>query len=147
MYPGLFGGVAAPRPPWTASRRSKSLELPVEIRCPSWAEALAEKRDQQLEQAYRLLYAQLVGRVTWRFRLSAADAEDIVQDAFAIALVKLDPSTNPRAWLVQVVDYLSLNACRKARRREKLLCRWRLDESCVTGRRDPSDADETFTIG
>ncbi|MGH9317782.1 MAG: RNA polymerase sigma factor [Thermoanaerobaculia bacterium] len=65
-----------------------------------------------------------MSRVIWRFRLSREDARDIVQDAFALALKKIDLANNPQAWLVRVVDYISMNACRKARRRKQLLFRW-----------------------
>ena len=78
----------------------------------------------ELERIYRSLYASLVNRVTWRFRLSREDASDIVQDAFAIALIKLDICKNPEGWLTQVVDFLAVNMCRKSKRRAALLSRW-----------------------
>jgi DNA-directed RNA polymerase specialized sigma24 family protein len=80
--------------------------------------------DQELERIYRSLYSPLVNRVTWRFRLSREDASDIVQDAFAIALIKLDICKNPEGWLTQVVDFLAVNMCRKSKRRAALLSRW-----------------------
>jgi DNA-directed RNA polymerase specialized sigma24 family protein len=80
--------------------------------------------DQKLERIYRSLYSPLVNRVTWRFRLSREDANDIVQDAFAIALIKLDLCKNPEGWLTHVVDFLAVNMCRKAKRRAALLSRW-----------------------
>jgi DNA-directed RNA polymerase specialized sigma24 family protein len=66
----------------------------------------------------------LVSRASRRFGLSNEDARDIVQDAFVIALVKLDIAQNPKAWLMRVVDHLSANLRRKARRREELVARW-----------------------
>jgi DNA-directed RNA polymerase specialized sigma24 family protein len=80
--------------------------------------------DQEVERIYRSLYSPLVNRVTWRFRLSREDASDIVQDAFAIALIKLDICKNPEGWLTQVVDFLAVNMCRKSKRRAALLSRW-----------------------
>lgn len=80
--------------------------------------------DPEFEALYRALYSSLVSRARWRFRLPSEDARDIVQDAFAIALTRLDLASNPRAWLIQVVDYLSMNVCRKNRRRAELLSRW-----------------------
>jgi DNA-directed RNA polymerase specialized sigma24 family protein len=44
-----------------------------------------------------------------------------VQEAFVLALAKLDISRNPRAWLYQVVDHLSKNFQRKAARRARLV--------------------------
>ncbi len=41
-----------------------------------------------------------------------------------VALVKLDPQRNPKAWLIQVVDHLSTNFQRKVIRRAKLVSRW-----------------------
>jgi DNA-directed RNA polymerase specialized sigma24 family protein len=80
---------------------------------------------EELERIYRSLFSPLVNRVTWRFRrLSREDACDIVQDAFAIALIKLDICKNPEGWLTQVVDFLAVNACRKSKRRAALLSRW-----------------------
>ncbi len=79
---------------------------------------------EELERIYRSLYSPLVNRVTWRFRLSREDACDIVQDAFSIALIKLDLCKNPEGWLTQVVDFLAVNACRKSKRRAALLSRW-----------------------
>ena len=77
-------------------------------------------RAQQIADAYRLLRARLVWRAR-RFGLSREDAQDVVQDAFALALTKLDTGGNPTVWLGRVVDHLSSNASRKARRRERLL--------------------------
>ena len=57
------------------------------------------------------------------------DAADIVQDAFLLALGKLDAGGNPKAWLVQVVDHLALNLQRKASRRIQLSLRWGLSKS------------------
>jgi DNA-directed RNA polymerase specialized sigma24 family protein len=56
--------------------------------------------------------------------LSKEDASDVVQDAFVLALEKLDSAKNPKAWLVQVVDHLALNLNRKVLRRTQLTSRW-----------------------
>jgi DNA-directed RNA polymerase specialized sigma24 family protein len=50
--------------------------------------------DQEFEECYRSLFTPLVSHVAWRFGFSREDARDIVQDAFTIALIKLDPSGN-----------------------------------------------------
>jgi DNA-directed RNA polymerase specialized sigma24 family protein len=73
---------------------------------------------------YREFFLPLVRRVTWRHGLSADDARDVVQDAFLIALEKMDSARRPEAWLVQVVDYLALNHRRKTARRARLLAKW-----------------------
>jgi DNA-directed RNA polymerase specialized sigma24 family protein len=41
-----------------------------------------------------------------------------------VALIKLDPQRNPKAWLIQVVDHLAVNFQRKVTRRAKLVSRW-----------------------
>jgi DNA-directed RNA polymerase specialized sigma24 family protein len=56
--------------------------------------------------------------------MSFEDAGDVVQDAFVVAVGKLDPAKNPRAWLYQVVDHLAANHQRKAIRRARLAAQW-----------------------
>lgn len=77
-----------------------------------------------LERFYRLFFLPLVRRAVRKHGMSFEDAGDVVQDAFVLAVGKLDPSKNPKAWLYQVVDHLALNWQRKARRRAKLVARW-----------------------
>lgn len=77
-----------------------------------------------LEQFYRLFFLPLVRRAVRRHRMSFEDAGDIVQDAFVLAVGKLDPAKNPKAWLYQVVDHLAVNWQRKTLRRAKLVARW-----------------------
>ena len=78
----------------------------------------------QLDEFYRQYFLPLVRRATWKHRLQKEDARDVVQEAFLVALVKLDPRRNPKAWLIQVVDHLSINFQRKVVRRAKLVSRW-----------------------
>ena len=78
----------------------------------------------QTDAFYREFFLPLVRRGIWRHGLSADDARDIVQDAFLIAIEKMDSARRPEAWLVQVVDYLALNHRRKSARRAKLLAKW-----------------------
>ena len=73
--------------------------------------------DEELEIFYRRIYLPLVRRATWKHRLLQEDARDIVQDAFVLALTRLKPNGNPKAWLIQVVDHLSINYRRRAIRR------------------------------
>ena len=54
----------------------------------------------------RRSFIPLVRRATWRHRLSKEDARDVVQDAFLLAIEKIDAAGNPKAWLIQVVDHL-----------------------------------------
>jgi DNA-directed RNA polymerase specialized sigma24 family protein len=90
--------------------------------------------DLELEAFYREIFLPLVRRATWKHRLSKDDAADIVQDAFLLALTKLDSSGNPKAWLLQVVDHLALNFHRKAVRRAQLTSRWTLPSNHQTPR-------------
>jgi DNA-directed RNA polymerase specialized sigma24 family protein len=79
---------------------------------------------QELEAFYRRVFLPLARRVRWRYRLSREDAWDIVQDAFLIALAKIDSARNPKAWMIQVVDHLALNHQRKSLRRVQLTATW-----------------------
>jgi DNA-directed RNA polymerase specialized sigma24 family protein len=78
----------------------------------------------QFDEFYRCYFLPLVRRATWKYHLEKEDARDVVQEAFLVALSKLDPGKNPRAWLIQVVDHLSSNFQRKVARRAKLISRW-----------------------
>jgi RNA polymerase sigma factor (sigma-70 family) len=78
----------------------------------------------ELEQFYRFYFLPLVRRVVRKHGASFEDAADIVQDAFVIAISKLDSSRNPKAWLYQVVDHVATNWQRKKRRRAKLTAQW-----------------------
>lgn len=77
-----------------------------------------------MEAFYREIFLPLVRRATWKYRLSKDDARDIVQDAFVLAIPRLDSARNPKAWLIQAVDHLALNHQRKIARRAKLAERW-----------------------
>jgi len=80
----------------------------------------------ELEAFYRGVFLPLVRRATWKHGLNKEDASDIVQDAFVLAIGKLDAAGNPKAWLVQVVDHLCINHQRKAARRSQLAAKWGL---------------------
>ena len=85
--------------------------------------------DAELAAFYQEVFMPLVRRATWRHRLSKEDARDVVQDAFLLAIEKIDAAGNPKAWLIQVVDHLALNHQRKQIRRSKLLSKWSRGES------------------
>ena len=78
----------------------------------------------EFEEFYRLFFMPLVRRAVRRYGLSFEDAGDVVQDAFVLAVGKLNPKLNPKAWLYQVVDHLALNWQRKAVRRARLVAQW-----------------------
>jgi RNA polymerase sigma factor (sigma-70 family) len=78
----------------------------------------------ELEAFYRQFFLPLVRRAVRKQGLSMEDAGDVVQDAFILALGKLDVSKNPKAWLYQVVDHLAVNWQRKTQRRSRLLAKW-----------------------
>ena len=78
----------------------------------------------RFDEFYRKYFLPLVRRSTWKHGLDKEDARDVVQEAFIVALSKLDPERNPKAWLIQVVDHLSLNFQRKTIRRAKLVSTW-----------------------
>ncbi len=77
-----------------------------------------------LEAFYSQTFLPLVRRASWKYGLAKEDARDIVQDAFLLAIAKIDSARNPKAWLIQVVDHLSINYQRKAIRRAQLTAKW-----------------------
>ena len=77
-----------------------------------------------LEEFHRQYFLPLVWRATYKHGLSKEDAKDVVQDAFILAIAKLRAEGNPKAWLNQVVDHLSVNHQRKASRRAHLAAQW-----------------------
>jgi RNA polymerase sigma factor (sigma-70 family) len=93
----------------------------------------------ELEVFYRQFFLPLVRRAVRKQGLSMEDAGDVVQDAFILALGKLDVSKNPKAWLYQVVDHLAVNWQRKTQRRARLLAKW--DSPDLIGKDDPEDPD------
>jgi len=95
----------------------------------------------QLDEFYRQYFLPLVRRATWKHRLEKEDARDVVQEAFLLAVVKLDPRRNPKAWLIQVVDHLSTNFQRKVARRAKLVSQWSPTDAGVS-RGDSSQLGE-----
>jgi DNA-directed RNA polymerase specialized sigma24 family protein len=98
-----------------ASRRSNGRRVP-----PPTGPAC----DADLQQFYLDWFMPLVRRAHWQHHLSPEDARDVVQDAFLLALDKLDSHRNPKAWLKRVVDNLAMNMIRTRRRRSRLLARW-----------------------
>jgi DNA-directed RNA polymerase specialized sigma24 family protein len=93
--------------------------------------------DADLAAFYDQHFLPLVRRASWRHGLTKEDARDVVQDAFLIAIEKIDSTKNPKAWLIQVVDHLALNQQRKLNRRARLLEKWASDpgERCQPGNR------------
>ena len=98
--------------------------------------------DAEVEAFYRRIYLPLVRRATWKHRLLREDARDIVQDAFVLGLTKLRATGNPKAWLIQVVDHLSINYRRTWIRRAHLAERWGLGQEFKESRgREAEDHD------
>jgi DNA-directed RNA polymerase specialized sigma24 family protein len=95
-----------------------------------------------LEDFHKQFFMPLVRRATWKHGLSKEDARDVVQEAFLLALVKLDPDGNPKAWLISVVDRLAIGLVRKTARRARLASRWGLGPDGGGGSEDPlTDCD------
>lgn len=99
--------------------------------------------DARFDEFYRKYFLPLVRRSTWKHGLDKEDARDVVQEAFIVALAKLDPRRNPKAWLIQVVDHLSLNFRRKAVRRARLVAKWSHEDADFSDSR-PRDEGETY---
>jgi DNA-directed RNA polymerase specialized sigma24 family protein len=86
---------------------------------------LAESR--LLEELHAQLFLPLVRRATWQHGLSKEDAGDVVQEAFVLAIRKLNNYDRAAIWLRHTVDNLCLNAKRKERRRACLTAQWLSD--------------------
>ena len=97
--------------------------------------------DDEIELFYRRVYLPLVRRATWKHGIEREQARDIVQDAFVLALTRLKPSGNPKAWLIQVVDHLSINYRRRAMRRAGLFQKWGFDGEVNLAGREKDDSD------
>lgn len=87
-------------------------------------EARSEPAETSLEEIYAAFFLTLVRRASWRYGLSKEDSAEIVQEAFLLALTKVDLSRNPKGWLSAVVDRMALNWRRKAARRARLMGLW-----------------------
>jgi DNA-directed RNA polymerase specialized sigma24 family protein len=79
---------------------------------------------EEIGSFYQELFLPLVRRGIRKHYLSNEDARDVVQEAFAIAIVKMGAEGNAHAWLKQVVDFLAVNLKRTASRRAHLLAEW-----------------------
>jgi DNA-directed RNA polymerase specialized sigma24 family protein len=95
----------------------------------------------QLEEFHRALFLPLVRRAAWRHGLSKEDARDVVQEAFLLAIVKMDPGGNPQGWLAKVVDHLSVNLRRKDIRHAALSAHWGPSSSGVAMSEDEDLGD------
>jgi DNA-directed RNA polymerase specialized sigma24 family protein len=95
----------------------------------------------ELSAFYREYYLPLVRRAIRRHGFDFQDACDVVQDAFTLAISKLDPEKNPKAWLYQVVDHLCANFQRKKIRRAKLMAQWNPTSLKQVSLSGPSDED------
>jgi len=84
----------------------------------------AKASDAVFDTIYRAFFLRLVRRVICRYGLREQDALEVVQDAFVVALAKLDTAGEPGPWLYKTVDNLALNLRRKTGRRAWLLTRW-----------------------
>jgi DNA-directed RNA polymerase specialized sigma24 family protein len=81
-------------------------------------------RVHELQEFYQDCFLPLVRRAHWHHHLSHEDASDVVQEAFLLAIERLDTKQNPKLWIKRVVDNLALNLVRKNARRKRLLARW-----------------------
>lgn len=90
--------------------------------------------DAALDSIYRAFFLRLVRRVICRYGLRQEDAVEVVQDAFVVALAKLDTAGEPGPWLYKTVDNLALNLRRKTGRRAWLLTRWSPAEAAEENR-------------
>lgn len=99
---------------------------------------------ERFAEFYRQYFLPLVRRATWKHRLEKEDARDVVQEAFLVAMAKLDPARNPKAWLIQVVDHLSVNFQRKAVRRANLVTKWSPADAGMALREDRDEGPDLY---
>lgn len=122
------------------SSRGPSLSPPKRVTCPDIS---PPSPDPEIERFYLAYFLPLVRRAVRRHGLSVQDADDVVQDAFILAISKLDSAKNPKAWLYQVVDHLSANFQRKVVRRARLMAHWNpAGRSALRGSKDGSVDDQ-----
>lgn len=95
-----------------------------EMRVPGFARLERRISRARLAQLYVRLFDGLVRYVIWRHRRAPDDAQDLVQQAFLLALDKMISTRNARVWFTQTLDYLASNQQRKDARRAELLARW-----------------------
>ena len=81
-------------------------------------------RDRAFDRVYRAFFVRLVHHAMRRFRISEEDCRDVVQDAFLVALAKVDTEQNFTYWLFRTVDNLGSNWRRKVARRAVLTAKW-----------------------
>ncbi len=94
----------------------------------------AKASDAVFDSIYRAFFLRLVRRVICRYGLREQDALEVVQDAFVVALSKLDTTGEPGPWLYKTVDNLALNLRQKTGRRAWLLTRWSPTEAAEENR-------------
>ncbi len=104
----------------------------------------------ELAAVYLKLFEPLVRRVQWRRGLLKEDADDVVQEAFVLAISKMKVGANATAtvWLARVADRLALNRRKTDRRRKELLAQWgsrgeRYEEPLDGGPRASGEYPET----
>ncbi len=81
-------------------------------------QAAAPARNPRFE-AFAAEHTPQLRAIAMRLCGNAADAADLVQDAFERAFRnydKLEPGTNPRAWVVTIMHNLFIDRCRRGRR-------------------------------
>src|SRR5260370_37713524 len=73
----------------------------------------ANASDAAFDSIYRAFFLRLMRRVISRYGLRQEDAVEVVQDAFVVALAKMDTAGEPGPWLYKTVDNPALNLQRK----------------------------------
>jgi DNA-directed RNA polymerase specialized sigma24 family protein len=89
-----------------------------------WRQEKQADRDRAFDRIYRAFFVRLVHHAMRRFRISEEDCRDVVQDAFLVALAKVDTERNLTCWLFRTVDNLGSNWKRKVARRARLTAEW-----------------------
>ena len=99
------------------------------------SQGLSTKATAAFETLYQAFFVRLVQYATWHLHLTKEDACEVVQEAFLLALVKLDVDENAGPWLYRTVENLALNLRRKTGRRARLMAQFgqTTDEEITTG--------------
>src|SRR5215813_9592915 len=104
------------------------------------SQGLSTKTAAAFEALYQAFFVRLVQYATWHLRLTKEDACEVVQEAFLLALVKLDVEGNAGPWLYRTVENLALNLRRKTGRRARLMAQFAGTEEEKT---TPMEGDES----
>jgi RNA polymerase sigma-70 factor, ECF subfamily len=107
-------------------------------------QATAQARNPRFE-AFAAEHSPQLRAIAMRLCGNAADAADLVQDAFERAFRnydKLEPGTNPRAWVVTILHNMFIDRCRRGRREPRRVA---VDDVALAAPEPAAEPDPEWT--